>query len=89
VRSFIIPDRKQKLLLTEVDLNNIAPLGSVLRYIDELIDMFNTSKIEKVYDLESEQDRNPIHPKTYIKVGLYALYNCRFSLRKMEYDIEH
>jgi len=37
--------------------------------------MFDTSKIEKVYDLESEQGRNPIHLKTYIKVGLYALYN--------------
>jgi transposase len=89
VRSFIIPDRKQKLLLTEVDLNSIAPLGSVLRYIDELVDMFDTSEIEKTYDLDSEQGRKPIHPKTYIKVGLYALYNCRFSLRKMEYDIEH
>lgn len=89
MRSFIVPDRKQKLLLTEVDLDAIAPLGSALRYIDELVDMFDTSEIEKSYDLDSEQGRNPIHPKTYIKVGLYALYNCRFSLRKMEYDIEH
>jgi transposase len=89
VRSFIVPDRKQKLLLTEVDLDTIAPLGSALRYIDELVDMFDTSEIEKTYDLDSEQGRDPIHPKTYIKVGLYALYNCRFSLRKMEYDIEH
>lgn len=89
MRFFIVPDRKQKLLLTEIDLDTVAPLGSALRYIDELVDMFDTSEIEKTYDLESEQGRNPIHPKTYIKVGLYALYNCRFSLRKMEYDIEH
>jgi transposase len=89
VRSFIIPDRKQKLLLTEVDLDTVAPLGSVLRYIDELVEMLDTSEIEKTYDLDSEKGREPIHPKTHIKVGLYALHNCRFSLRKMEYDIEH
>ena len=89
MRSFIIPDRKQKLLLTEVDLDTVAPLGSVLRYIDELVEMLDTSEIEKTYDLDSEKGREPIHPKTYIKVGLYALHNCRFSLRKMEYDIEH
>ena len=89
MRFFIVPDRKQKLLLTEVDLDTVAPLGSALRYIDELVEMFDTGEIEKTYDLDSEQGRNPIHPKTYIKVGLYALYNCRFSLRKMEYDIEH
>jgi transposase len=89
VRSFVIPDRKQKLLLTEVDLDTVAPLGSVLRYIDELVEMLDTSEIEKTYDLDSEKGREPIHPKTHIKVGLYALHNCRFSLRKMEYDIEH
>ncbi len=89
MRSFIIPDRKQKLLLTEVDLDTVAPLGSVLRYIDELVEMLDTGEIEKTYDLDSEKGREPIHPKTHIKVGLYALHNCRFSLRKMEYDIEH
>ncbi|HUV08074.1 MAG TPA: transposase [Spirochaetia bacterium] len=89
MRFFIVPDRKRKLLLTEVDLDTNAPLGSALRYIDELVDMFDTGEIEKTYDIDSEQGRNPIHPKTYIKVGLYALYNCRFSLRKMEYNIEH
>ena len=69
VRSFIIPDRKQKLLLTEVDLDTVAPLGSVLRYIDELVEMLDTSEIEKTYDLDSEKGREPIHPKTHIKVG--------------------
>ena len=89
MRSFIIPDRKQKLLLTEIDLESVAPIGSALRYIDELVEMFDTSAIEETYDLDSEQGRNPIHPKTYIKVGLYALYNCRFSLRKIQEDIEN
>ena len=89
MRAFITPNRKQKLLLTEVDLDSIAPLGSALRYIDELVEMLDTSEIEKSYNLECEQGRNPIHPKTFIKVGLYALYNCRFSLRKMQNDIEH
>ncbi|MGQ9723624.1 MAG: transposase [Candidatus Jordarchaeum sp.] len=89
MRSFIVPNRKQKLLLTEVDLESVAPLGSALRYIDELVETLDTSEIEKSYDFESDQGRNPIHPKTFIKIGLYALHNCRFSLRKMEYDIEN
>jgi len=89
MRSFIEPNRKQKLLLTEIDLESIAPIGSALRYIDELIEMFDTSAIEGTYDLDSEQGRNPIHPKTFIKLGLYALYNCRFSLRKIQEDIEN
>lgn len=89
MRSFIVPNRKQKLLLTEVDLESIAPIGSALRYIDELVESLDTSEIEKSYDLESEQGRNPIHPKTFIKIGLYALHNCRFSLRKMEHDVEN
>ena len=88
MRTFITPNRKQKLLLTEVDLDSIAPLGSALRYIDELVEKLDTGGIEKSYDLECEQGRNPIHPKTFIKVGLYALYNCRFSLRKIQSDIE-
>ena len=89
MRSFIIPNRKQKLLLTEIDLDSIAPIGSASRYIDELVEMLDTGAIESTYDLESEQGRNPIHPKTFIKVGLYALHNCRFSLRKMQEDIEN
>lgn len=89
MRSFIIPERKQKLLLTEIDLESVAPIGSALRYIDELVEMFDTSAIEETYDLDSEQGRNPIHPKTFIKLGLYALYNCRFSLRKIQEDIEN
>jgi transposase len=89
MRSFIEPDRKQKLLLTEIDLDSVAPIGSALRYIDELVEMFDTRVIEGTYDLDSEQGRNPIHPKTFIKLGLYALYNCRFSLRKIQEDIEN
>ena len=51
--------------------------------------MLDTGEIEKTYDLYSENGREPIHPNTQIKMGLNALHNCRFSLRKMEYDIEH
>ena len=86
MRQFIIPNRKQQLLFAQIDLESIAPVGSALRTIDALVDEMDTSAIEAEYDLESEQGRNPIHPKTMIKVGLYALYNCRFTLRKMEYD---
>lgn len=89
MRYFIEPNRDQKILLTVVDLNTIAPEGSVLRYIDELVEQLNVDEIKKYYDLESAQGKNPIHPKTFLKVGLYALHNCRFSLRKMQDDIEN
>ena len=86
MRSFITPNREQKILLTEIDLDSIAPLGSPLRTIDELVESLNTHEIEKAYDLDSAQGNNPFHPKTFIKVALYAIYNCRFSLRKMQED---
>jgi transposase len=86
MRKFIVPNRRQQLLFAQIDLESIAPVGSALRTIDTLVDEFDTSAIEAEYDLESEQGREPLHPKTLIKVALYALHNCRFSLRKMEYD---
>jgi transposase len=86
MRQFIVPNRKQQLLFAQVDLDSIAPIGSALRTIDKLVDEFDTSAIEAQYDLESVQGREPIHPKTLLKVGLYALHNCRFTLRKMEHD---
>ncbi len=89
MRYFEKPDRNQQILLTEINLNTIAPEGSVLRYIDELVEQLDVSEIKKHYDLESERGKNPIHPKTFLKVGLYALHNCRFSLRKMQEDIEN
>jgi len=88
MRSFKVPNRKQLLLLTHVSLDSIAPVGSALRCIDELVEQLDTTEIEKNYDLESEHGREPFHPKTLIKVALYALHNCRFSLRKMEEDTE-
>lgn len=89
MRSFKLPNRKQLLLLTHVNLDSIAPVGSALRCIDELVDQLDTTAIEKNYDLESEQGREPFHPKTMIKVALYALHNCRFTLRKMEEDTQN
>jgi transposase len=86
MRQFIVPNRKQQLLFAQIDLESIAPVGSALRTIDALVDELDTSAIEAEYDLESPQGREPIHPKTLIKVALYALHNCRFSLRKMEHD---
>jgi transposase len=72
--------------MTEVDLDSLAPAGSSLRTIDELVECLDTQKIEETYDFDSPQGQYPIHPKTIIKVALYALYNCRFSLRKMQDD---
>ena len=86
MRAFITPNREQKILMTEVDLDSIAPVGSPLRTIDELVESLDTREIEKVYDFDSAQGQNPFHPKTFIKVALYAIYNCRFSLRKMQED---
>lgn len=86
MRAFIKPERNQLLLLANVNLETIAPVGSAVRTINDLVDRLDTSAIEATYDMESELGRNPFHPKTIIKVALFALHNCRFSLRKMESD---
>lgn len=52
-----------------------------------MIESLDTSEIEKEYVLEEwKPGREPFHPKTILKVCLYAIHNCRFSLRKMEHD---
>ncbi|MBN1696347.1 MAG: hypothetical protein JW881_02430 [Spirochaetales bacterium] len=86
MRQFIIPNREQQLLFATIDLESIAPIGSPLRTIDALVESLDTSSIEVEYDLDSPNGREPIHPKTLIKVALYAIHNCRFSLRKIEHD---
>lgn len=88
MRKFIKPERNQILLLTNVSLDSVAPVGSAVRTIDELVDLLDTSEIEARYDLEAEKGQEPLYPKTLIKVALFALHNCRFSLRKMESDTE-
>ena len=88
MREFKQPNRKQRLLFLDVDVDSLAPAGSPVRVIDELVEKLDTGAIETTYDLESPQGREPIHPKTFLKVALYALHNCRFSLRKMEQDIK-
>ena len=84
--AFMVPERSQRILLTEIDLDTIAPPGSAVRIIDELVDSLDTLEIEKHYDVASEAGRSPFHPKTLVKVALLALHSCRFSLRKMEQD---
>lgn len=86
MRQFQKPDRNQILLMAFVNLESVAPIGSAVRSIDTLVDALDTSKLEKEYALESPTGRNPFHPKTIIKVCLFAMHSCRFSLRKMESD---
>jgi transposase len=84
--AFMVPERSQRILLTEVDLDSVAPPGSAVRTIDDLVDSLDTSAIEAHYDVASDTGRHPFHPKTLVKVALLALHSCRFSLRKMEQD---
>ncbi len=84
--AFLVPNRAQMLLLTEVDLSTVAPEGSAVHIIDELVDSLDTRAIEESYEVNSENGRPPFHPKTLLKVALLALHSCRFSLRKMEED---
>lgn len=86
MRNFILPERDQIYLMMNVNLNSVAPVGSPLYCINELVDQLDTLQIEKSYDLKSPAGQEPFHPKTLIKVSLYAIHNCRFSLRKMEED---
>lgn len=87
--AFIIPNRKQMLLLTQVDLSSVAAEGSVVSLINELIDSLDTEAIESGYQTDSDTGRPPFHPKTLLKVALLALHSCRFSLRKIEEDTEN
>jgi len=84
--AFIVPNRDQMLLMTQVRLADYAPEGSAVRIINDMIDILDTKAIEAAYDVESEGGRPPFHPKTILKVALLAIHNCRFSLRKMEAD---
>ncbi len=86
---FRIPNRDQLLMFETVDLNSIAPVGSAVYTIDKIVDSLDTSDIENKYDIKDSMGRPPFHPKTIIKVGLYALHNCRFSTRKMEEDTRY
>jgi len=84
--AFIVPNRSQQILLTEVSLDTVAPPGSAVSIINDLIDSLDTSAIEAQYDVGSDTGRPPFHPKTLLKVALLALHSCRFSLRKIEQD---
>ena len=84
--AFIVPNRAQMLLMTQVRLEDYAPEGSAVRIINDMIDILDTSAIEAAYDVQSEAGRPPFHPKTILKVALLAMHSCRFSLRKMEAD---
>jgi transposase len=89
MRKFREPDREQQLLMTYVNLESAAPIGSAVRTINDLIDALDTGDLEEAYNLEAEKGNHPTHPKTIIKVCLYAIHSCRFSLRKMEYDTKY
>lgn len=89
MRKFIMPQRDQLFLMLQGNLESVAPIGSALRHIDELVNALDITDIEKKYDLESPVGQEPIYPKTLIKVALYSIHNCRFSLRKMEHDTHY
>ena len=84
--AFLIPNRSQMLLLTQIDLSTVAPEGSAVYIINDLVDSLDTRAIEESYEVGSDNGRPPFHPKTLLKVALLALHSCRFSLRKMEED---
>lgn len=89
MRDFKLPERSQQLLLANIDLSTVAPIGSPLDIIDTFVNQLDTTIIENEYALESITGRLPFHPKTLLKVALYAIHNCRFSLRKMEHDTKY
>lgn len=89
MKKFIVPDRRQKLLLANVDLDSVALEGSAVRIINDFVDKLNTKELENEYKLKVLTGQTPIHPKTILKVALFAIHNCRFSLRKMEEDIKN
>ena len=89
MKTFQEPDRQQQLLFTEVNLDSIIEKDSPAYIIDQLVSKLDTTAIEDQYNLDIWQGVNPLHPKTYIKVCLLAIHNCRFSLRKIEHDTQY
>ena len=74
--AFLIPNRSQMLLLTQVDLSTVALEGSAVRIIDDLVDSLDTRAIEESYEVGSDNGRPPFHPKTLLKVALLAIHSC-------------
>lgn len=89
MKRFINPDREQQLLFAEVNLNSFITPTTPAYIIDKLVNCLDTSTIEEKYNMDIWQGVNPLHPKTYIKISLLALHNCRFSLRKIEEDTKN
>jgi len=54
---FRIPNRDQLLMLETVDLNSVAPVGSVVYTIDEIVNSLDLSDIEKQYDIKDPMGR--------------------------------
>jgi ERCC4-related helicase len=44
--AFMLPERSQRILLTEIDLDLVAAPGSAVRIIDEVVESLHTSEIE-------------------------------------------
>ena len=54
--AFLIPNRSQMLLLTQVDLSTVAPEGSAVHIINDLVDSLDTHAIEESYEVDSDMD---------------------------------
>ena len=80
--AFIIPNRDQMLLLTQVDLSTVAAEGSVVSLLNELIDSLDTEAIEAGYQVDSDTGRPPFHSKTLLKVALLALQAAGFRFAR-------
>ena len=52
--AFIVPNRSQQILLTEVSLDTVTPPGSAVNIINDLVDSLDTSAVEAQYDVESD-----------------------------------
>ena len=68
-----------------MNLDSVAQVGSAVRIMNDFVDDLDTTEKEKRYAMDVTTGQRPIHPKTIVKVALFAIHNCRFSLRKKNY----
>lgn len=83
---FEIPNPDQLVMLQYVYLRSIVSENPTVNLINSVVDRLDTLLFEAAYDTEAARGNEPIHPKTIIKVCLYALHRGRFTTRKMEQD---
>lgn len=87
MKRFIEANRHKVYFPEALDLEVFVAPDHPARAIAALVDELDTGAIEATYDIEGS-GRSPFHPRLLLSIGLLAIDNGRFTLRKMECDLK-